>query len=89
MRVEDHKYQYLGEVLMTYDGDTFTKVRIDKGMNEFSVKRVRLMGIQAPEVRPLETREAGIAARNFLMDQIFPAGEAITLSGLIPVHSLV
>jgi len=53
--------------LDVYDGDTL-KLVIDLGLNQFvSPMYYRLYGIQAPEIRPRATRQAGIAARDHLI----------------------
>lgn len=61
-----HLYHYKASVVSIYDGDTVT-VDVDLGLGVWlRGQKVRLHGINAPEVRG-ETREAGIAARNFLI----------------------
>jgi len=71
------EYRYYGIVpigsdgkLQIYDGDTI-KVAIDVGMEQWvGAVYYRLYGIQAPELRPLVTREAGTAAKEHLCDLI-------------------
>jgi len=66
-------YTYYGVIpfnndgeLDIYDGDT-VKLCIDLGMDQWSAPiYYRLLGIQAPEIRPLATREAATAAREHL-----------------------
>lgn len=49
-----------------YDGDTVSLI-LDLGMDQWiGPIYYRLLGIQAPEIRPLKTRKAGTAARDFL-----------------------
>jgi hypothetical protein len=56
--------------LQIYDGDT-VKLVIDLGMEQWiGPVYYRLYGIQAPEIRPLVTRKAGTAARNYLRDLV-------------------
>ncbi len=43
-------YEYNAKVLDVYDGDTFT-LRIDLGCDVFTIQKVRLYGINTPEVR--------------------------------------
>jgi len=53
-----------------YDGDTVTLI-IDLGMEQWvGPLHYRLYGIQAPEIRPLSTRKAGTAARDYLRELI-------------------
>ena len=48
---DDRLWFYRAKVLRIIDGDTVV-VCIDKGMNAFAVEKVRLAGIDAPEMRP-------------------------------------
>lgn len=59
----------VSRVLDVYDGDTVT-VEIDLGLDVHVVKTVRLHGIDTPEVRPLKSRAAGYAARDWLRVQM-------------------
>lgn len=61
------------EVIEIHDGDTFT-VRINLGWNIFYKTKIRLEGVNAPE---LETPE-GNAARNFVA-QVMPPGTLIEI----------
>jgi len=47
------------------DGDTIWAM-VDAGWNQYNFKPIRFRGIDAPELRRLVTRDAGIAAREFL-----------------------
>jgi len=72
-----HRYVYDATVESVYDGDTVT-LTVDLG---FGISRhghkVRLYGINAPEVRGAE-RHDGIAARNWLRSRL-PAGSSIVI----------
>lgn len=59
----------VARVLDVYDGDTVT-VEIDLGLDVHVVKTVRLYGIDTPEVRPLKSRAAGYAARDWLRNRL-------------------
>ena len=64
-------YHYKAEVISVYDGDTVT-LMIDQGMKHFARVKVRLVGINTPEIRTtdLEEKERGYKAKNFLKDLI-------------------
>ena len=64
-------YHYKAEVLSVYDGDTVT-LMIDQGMKHFARVKVRLVGINTPEIRTrdLAEKERGYAAKNFLKEMI-------------------
>ncbi len=47
------------------DGDTIWAM-VDVGWNQYNFKPIRFRGIDAPELRRAASREAGIAAREFL-----------------------
>lgn len=52
--------------LEIYDGDTVT-LALDLGLEQWIAPvHYRLFGLQAPEIRPLHTREIGTAARDHL-----------------------
>lgn len=61
------------EIVKVYDGDTVT-VKIDLGFNISITERIRLLGINAPEVRG-ESREAGLASRDWLRQKLEEAKE--------------
>jgi micrococcal nuclease len=62
-------YYYKAHVISVYDGDTCT-VSVDLGFNfEFKGQKLRLDGIDAPELRG-DTLEAGRASRDYLRDLI-------------------
>jgi micrococcal nuclease len=61
-------YNYKATVLEVVDGDTVT-VRIDMGLRTYSVHRLRLLGIDTPELRG-PTREAGLAAKAFVVEHL-------------------
>ena len=62
-------YEYSGKVLKVIDGDTI-EAQIDLGFDIFTVKRVRLANIDAPEVRTKNKEEklAGKKAKNRLIE---------------------
>jgi len=64
-------YHYKAEVLSVYDGDTIT-VMIDQGMKHFARVKVRMIGINTPEIRTkdLEEKERGYAAKDYLKSRI-------------------
>jgi micrococcal nuclease len=64
-------YHYKAEVISVYDGDTVT-LMIDQGMKHFARVKVRLVGINTPEIRTtdLEEKERGYSAKNFLKELI-------------------
>lgn len=62
-------YTYKAIVTKVYDGDTIT-VNIDLGLKTWIYgEKLRLYGINAPEVRGME-RESGLLARDWLREQI-------------------
>lgn len=62
-------YNYKASVIKVYDGDTIT-VDVDLGFNMIMRKqKVRLLGIDTPEVRG-EEREAGLVSRDRLRELI-------------------
>jgi micrococcal nuclease len=64
-------YHYKAEVISVYDGDTIT-VMIDQGMKHFARVKVRMIGINTPELRTkdLEEKERGYAAKEYLKSRI-------------------
>ena len=64
-------YHYKAEVLSVYDGDTVT-LMIDQGMKHFARVKVRLVGINTPEIRTrdLEEKERGLQAKEYLRGMI-------------------
>jgi len=71
-------YTYKAIVKKVYDGDTIT-VDIDLGFGIWMKKqKIRLLGINTPEIRGLE-RPEGLKAKEFLLKQI-PIDSYITLS---------
>ena len=57
-------YHYRAEVLRVVDGDTF-EAMVDRGDSIWSKKTVRILGIDAPEMKG-PSKAAGHQARNFL-----------------------
>ena len=69
-------YEYSAKVVKVYDGDTIT-VDVDLGFGVWMHKqKIRLVGINTPEVRG-EEREEGLKSRDWLREQILD--ELITL----------
>ena len=64
-------YHYKAEVLSVYDGDTVT-LMIDQGMKHFARVKVRMVGINTPEIRTkdLEEKARGYAAKDYLKSRI-------------------
>lgn len=64
-------YHYKAEVISVYDGDTIT-VMIDQGMKHFARVKVRMLGINTPEIRTkdLDEKERGYAAKEYLKSRI-------------------
>ena len=64
-------YYYIAEVVKVYDGDTCTCV-VDLGFKTFKKVKVRLVGIDTPEVRTkdLEEKARGLATRDWLRERI-------------------
>lgn len=74
------KFIYNAIVSSIYDGDTL-RVDIDCGFNVWLHNEpLRLYGLDAPELRQPE-REEGLAARNWLREQI-PVGTEILIETL-------
>ena len=70
-------YIYRARVVSIYDADTM-RLDIDLGLNVWVANEpIRIMGIDAPEVRG-EEKEAGIVARDFLREML-PAGTMVTI----------
>ena len=62
-------YEYFAKVVKVYDGDTIT-VDIDLGFGVWMRKqKIRLVGINTPEVRG-EEREEGLKSRDWLREKI-------------------
>jgi micrococcal nuclease len=65
---DPHLWYYRAIVIRVVDGDTAILL-LDKGFHEFAVEKVRLAGIDAPELRPREgsteqrTAEKALAAK--------------------------
>ena len=64
-------YHYKAEVLSVYDGDTVT-LMIDQGMKHFARVKVRLVGINTPEIRTkdLDEKKRGLEAKEYLKSRI-------------------
>ena len=57
-------YVYRAHVISAYDGDT-CKVIVDLGFGVSKTMKIRLHGLDAPEIRG-KTKKEGIASRDFL-----------------------
>ena len=66
-----HLYHYKAEVLSVYDGDTVT-LMIDQGMKHFARVKIRMIGINTPEIRTtdLEEKKRGYEAKEYLKSRI-------------------
>ena len=64
-------YYYRAKCIDVYDADTIT-LRIDVGFSIHTIQKVRLYGINAPEIRTTDTVEKskGFAAAFFVEDKI-------------------
>jgi len=64
-------YHYKAEVISVYDGDTVT-LMIDQGMKHFARVKVRMIGIDTPEIRTkdLEEKKRGYEAKDYLKSRI-------------------
>lgn len=59
-----------------YDGDTIAvEIRLGWGINYVPPSGVRLYGINAPEIRPLRSRQEATESREFLRENLPPVGE--------------
>ena len=69
--MSDKLYYYRAKVVSVYDGDTIT-VLADMGMSLFARIKVRLLGINTPEIRTKDADEKrrGLEARDYLREQI-------------------
>ena len=72
-------YTYKSKCIRVIDGDTIV-AEVDLGFNTFKKVNVRLLGIDAPEVRTkdLKEKEKGIASKEYLED-IFCTNKNFTL----------
>jgi micrococcal nuclease len=61
-------YEYRAKIISVYDGDTVTAV-IDLGFNVSVTEKLRLFGLNAPEVRGDE-RPDGLISRDKLRERI-------------------
>lgn len=76
MRVSDWPlYHYRGTVLRVVDGDT-VEIAVDCGLRISQVRRIRLLGYDAPELYRGETQEAGRSARDALA-LLLPVGSRV------------
>lgn len=69
-------YRYHGEVKEVYDGDTMTVV-LDLGFNVMYEARIRLEGVDTPELRGDE-REEGLEVRDHVRDLVLGKQVVVT-----------
>ena len=62
-------FVYRAACLEVVDGDTLT-LRIDTGFHSTRVDRVRLLGVNAPELHKADSHAAGLQAKMFVQAQI-------------------
>ena len=64
-------YYYHAKIVKVYDGDTCT-CEIDLGFNITRRVKIRLVGINTPEIRTkdLEEKEAGYKSRDWLAERV-------------------
>jgi micrococcal nuclease len=64
-------YEYEATIIDVYDGDTVTAL-IDLGFSIYIKKRIRLNGIDTPEIRTLNIKEKeyGLEVRDYLRELI-------------------
>lgn len=74
-------YVYNAEVVSVYDGDTCTVI-LDLGLNVRVKTKLRLYGIDTPEIRggTKATKKAAITARDYVREEI--------LGKVVRVHSV-
>ena len=61
-------YHYKAKIIAVYDGDTVTAL-VDLGFLHFQEMKLRLFGIDTPELRG-EEREQGMVVRDLLREMI-------------------
>ena len=72
----NNMYEYRAKVIDVYDGDTIT-VELDLGFKIKKEEKIRLAGINTPEVRG-EERELGLTSRDRLRELILGKDIVIT-----------
>lgn len=68
-------YNYKAKIIDVYDGDTVTAM-VDLGFLHFQEMKLRLYGIDTPELRG-EEREQGIVVRDILREMVL--GKKVTI----------
>lgn len=68
-------YNYKAKIIDVYDGDTVTAM-VDLGFLHFQEMKLRLYGIDTPELRG-EEREQGIIVRDILREMV--SGKEVTI----------
>ncbi len=68
-------YEYAAKITKVYDGDTFTFL-VDLGFSIYDTERLRLSGVDTPEMRGSERTE-GIKVRDYVRSLIL--NETVTI----------
>lgn len=63
--IPKHEWTYPAKIVRVVDGDTLIAT-LDRGMNDFSTLKLRLAGINTPEIIG-ESHEAGARARDYVL----------------------
>lgn len=84
MTVNFNLYQYKAEVKKTVDGDTFD-ILIDLGFDTHRYTRVRLYGVNTPEIRTtnLAEKKQGLAAKEFTDQWLTAANHKINIETIL------
>ncbi len=61
-------YNYKAKIIAVYDGDTVT-AQVDLGFLHFQIMKLRLFGIDTPELRG-EEREEGLVVRDIVREMV-------------------
>jgi len=75
MTMPVHQWLYPARLLSITDGDTIT-VKLDMGLRITRDERIRLLGIDTPELRG-ESRAAGLAATEFVRQWMVMAASSV------------
>ena len=67
--IKKFKYKYIAKITSVYDGDGAYDSVIDMGMKLYIERKVRLYGIDTPELKGKE-KDAGKKVRNFVRELI-------------------
>lgn len=61
-------YVFKGKIIKVVDGDTLD-IRLDLGFSIFSIQRLRLIKVNAPEVNTEEGKKSKSALENYISDK--------------------